>query len=264
MFSYESLNLLDRKPIGPVVINRDHPIGRKVIHFYLFNEYGTVVRDLAESQVNGTLNSGMSWAVTDRGRAIECDGSTGRIDFTSSTDMSLYSSGFSILTRVNPDTFSGSDQRVVYKAPGGPGSQYAIWMDIGNTCWASATFDTAFRLADNNASTVDTGVWQDVALTFDYSNVQLWKDGVSYQSVAATSLASTTGAKYFCANNGGTQEVDGKVEFIIYFDGPLSAPELLSLKYDAYQLLKPITDMIRLEAVVAGVETNYLTLLGVG
>lgn len=242
------------KPQTDVRINKKHPLAKRLRHAYFFAENTGVARDIAGGH-DGILNSGSVRKLSTNGKIINLDGSTGFVEVTTSPDLSIYPGGFTILCRCRPHSFSGIDKRLVNKFPSIAGNrQYVLWADIGNTCWGAATYTGgSTNSVDNNSSTVDIGRWQDVAMTFDYSNLRVWKDGFDYQSTVAASLQSTTARVLFGARPDPTevQFFDGDIEFILYFDYALTRHEFLLLKRNAYDLIEPVSNLIVLPAVVA-------------
>ena len=70
-----------QQPFRGLQINRTHPLARKLIGYWPFNDgTGKKVWDYSDNANQGTLEGGATWAPGRRGWAVNCDGTNGRID----------------------------------------------------------------------------------------------------------------------------------------------------------------------------------------
>ncbi len=70
-----------QQPFRGLQINRTHPLARKLIGYWPFNDgTGKKTWDYSGNANRGTLEGGATWAPGRRGWAVNCDGVDGRID----------------------------------------------------------------------------------------------------------------------------------------------------------------------------------------
>ena len=70
-----------QQPFRGLQINKTHPLARKLIGYWPFNDgTGKKVWDYSGNANRGTLEGGATWAPGRRGWAVNCDGVDGRVD----------------------------------------------------------------------------------------------------------------------------------------------------------------------------------------
>ena len=222
-------------PVGPTptpVPPTPTPSGDGLIAWWKLDESsGTTAADSAGANT-GTLVNGPVWRPTG-GRingALEFDGSDDRVDVG---NMDIVGSGLTIALWMKADDFDVNDARFVSKATG---------VNEGDHYWMVSTINgTAlrFRLKAGGSTTtlasstgqISAGTWYHIAVTYDGSQMRIYKNGTQIASVAKTGTINTSSSVPAALGNQpqGGRAFDGLLDDVRIYNRALSQAEIQAL-----------------------------------
>lgn len=156
---------------------------------------------------------------------------TDKIDFSNLTSLNFVTTPISIVAWIYPISYGGGSQgRIVDKFKTTlPQTGYALWIDnsIGVN---SLRFGTGFTVSTtiatmNNAITLNT--WQHVAVTYAGTSCTFYVNGSSIGSSGnITNPSSGSNSLIIGNNSSGTNNFDGKIDFVKIFDTALTSKDI--------------------------------------
>jgi hypothetical protein len=159
---------------------------------------------------------------------------TDKIDFSNLTSLNFTTTPISIAAWIYPISFGGGSQgRIVDKFKTTfPQTGYALWIDnsIGVN---SLRFGTGFSVSTtiatiNNSITLNT--WQHVAVTYAGTSCTFYVNGASVGSSSSITNPSSGSNSLIIGNNSsGTNNFDGKIDFVKIYNASLSARDIADL-----------------------------------
>jgi hypothetical protein len=164
---------------------------------------------------------------------------TDKIDFSNLTSLNFVTTPISIVAWIYPISYGGGSQgRIVDKFKTTfPQTGYALWID--NTIGVSSLrFGTGFTVSTtiatiNNSITLNT--WQHVAVTYAGTSCTFYVNGSSIGSSGnITNPSSGSNSLIIGNNSSGTNNFDGKIDFVKIFDTALTSRDI----YDIYNSTK--------------------------
>ena len=164
---------------------------------------------------------------------------TDKIDFSNLTSLNFVTTPISIVAWIYPNSYGGgSSGRIVDKFKTTfPQTGYALWID-NSVGVNSLRFGTGFTVSTtiatmNNAITLNT--WQHVAVTYAGTSCTFYVNGSSIGSSGnITNPSSGSNSLIIGNNSSGTNNFDGKIDFVKIFDTALTSRDI----YDIYNSTK--------------------------
>ena len=198
-----------------------------------FNEgAGKTAYDLSGNGNEGALVGGVNWIDSSRGQVLEFDGVDGYVKIPplnrpfSALTISAWVKLYALTT----------DHTMIFQT--GPTNYY--YLDFVNKLLTFRAINLTSDLTSGN-TTVTTGVWHHVAVTYDGSNVRLYLDGVQDGIEASTgTILETTGQEYrIGVFRDGTLQLNGIIDDVRVSNHAISAEEIRQLYLDQYADLAP-------------------------
>ena len=164
---------------------------------------------------------------------------TDKIDFSNLTSLNFVTTPISIVAWIYPISYGGGSQgRIVDKFKTTfPQTGYALWID-NSVGVNSLRFGTGFTVSTtiatlNNSITLNT--WQHVAVTYAGTSCTFYVNGSSIGSSGnITNPSSGSNSLIIGNNSSGTNNFDGKIDFVKIFDTALTSRDI----YDIYNSTK--------------------------
>lgn len=159
---------------------------------------------------------------------------TDNIDFSNLTSLNFVTTPITIAAWINPISFGGGSQgRIVDKFKTTfPQTGYALWID-NSVGVKSLRFGTGFSVSTtigtiNNVITLNT--WQHVAITYSGTTCIFYVNGASVGSSGSITNPSSGSNSLIIGNNSsGTNNFDGKIDFVKIYDTSLSSKDIADL-----------------------------------
>ncbi len=175
-------------------------VGPAPAGYWRFDEgTGTRAADASGNNNNGTFQGGVTWDTGRFGSGVRINGTDGVVVVNNSASLNP-TAALSITAWINADTWDGGNRRIVQK--GDSDNQYRLLEENG-----VLKFDL-FGVTNGTLTTAlpSTGVWHQVAGTYDGSTMKIYIDGVvAAQQPASGALATTTNSLYIGSKGtGGT------------------------------------------------------------
>ncbi len=222
-----------RKPLSAenAEIDRSHPLARGLNGYYLLNEGGANVNNLARPRYRGALTAGAIWGATERGVGVFFgNGADDNILITTPSEL-LLANNFTWCVRV---FFRAANAIQTVLEQANPG--YFIRMDAAG----GAVFGRTGVAADLTvANQFTANAWYDFGLTLGSTTARIYINGIDVGNVAFTSV-TPTGNMRISSQGGSTRAVNGFILFSQMYNRELSAPEMKLLSAEPYAFLRPV------------------------
>jgi PKD repeat protein len=206
--------------------------GGLVSHWSLDESSGTVADDAVGSN-NGTLSGGPIWRPTGGqiDGALDFDGADDRVTL-GNMDVSG-GSGLTIAFWMNAGTLTNNDARFISKASGTQEADHYWMVSTVNSSglrFRLKTGGTTSTLA-TAAGQVQVGTWYHVAVTYDGSNMRIYKDGVQVATAGKTGTISTGAGVPVALGSQpqGGSGFDGLMDDVRIYNEALSAAEIQAI-----------------------------------
>lgn len=220
-----------RKPLPTekVEIDWSQALARGLNGYYLLNEGGSNVRNLARPRYPGALTAGARWGVTQKGVGVLFAPPDDSVVITAPADL-LRSNNFSWLTRVFFKTTATVQICIEQVETGG----YFIRNSTGAAQFGRSNTAVDLSLA---GQFVDAS-WYDFGLTLDATTARIYINGTDVGNVAFTQVTPTGNIQFGARTIG--DGLDGCLLFVQMYDRALSAPEMKALSAEPYAFLRPV------------------------
>jgi hypothetical protein len=215
---------------GLFVTNQNYPSITTLNHIMLLDagltssypNQGTDWFNMASNNNNGTLSGGIVWDNNVLG-SLDFNGSTGVVSFTTTQNIPVGNSNYTISVWFNPDSL-GTKGLIGW---GGYGTNNAV-----NAIRLTATGIENVWEGNNLSVTtsVSTGNWHNVVATFDGTTRILYLDGVQIGSDTPTNHNVTTSSNMTIGRTDSSQYFDGKISFVQIFDYAITSDQV----FDSY------------------------------
>ena len=177
---------------------------------------GTTSTDVTGNGHTATINGTSSaWAGAGNGEVNNgvtlAGGSTGNISASLTT-----TSSFSYVAFIKPASVSATQ----YIGSTG-NNAFSLWIDA--TGHLNAKGKTGSTITDGAVLT--TGNWYLVGVTFDGTNIRLYKNGVQVGSATAATTAAGATTLYMGGNVGSVSTFNGTIDEVRYYTASLTAPQ---------------------------------------
>ena len=183
---------------------------------------GTTITDLGGSN-NGTI-SGATYSKINGG-VLDFDGSNDDFEVTDSSDLRP-TSAITLQGWINLDAKSGNYQHIAIKQSGVSSTAYGLW--IKNTGELYAEINASSN-SITGATSLATGTWLNIALTYDGSDIKLYLNGSQDASSSPGSITISHGSYPFDLFSGPFNDrIDGKLGSMLLYSSGLSAAQILS------------------------------------
>ncbi len=183
---------------------------------------GTTITDLGGSN-NGTI-TGPTYSKANGG-VLDFDGSNDDFEVTDSTDLRI-TSAITLQGWINLDAKSGNYQHIAIKQSGASSTAYGLWIKDSGELYAEIN---ASSNSITGATSLATGTWLNVALTYDGSDIKLYLNGSQDASSSPGSITISHGSYPFDLFSGPFNDrIDGKLGSMLLYSSGLSAAQILS------------------------------------
>jgi len=217
------------KPLLGRQVNWAHPLSKGLVGLWLFNEgSGDIVNDLSGNGKTGTLQSGVSWSISDYGWCpYGVQNNSGII-----TDLysASWDNGFSIIVRITPDSNLGTSDYIVDDSNGSVGlavrtdSSDATKLDFFTYPGPCILEPTTAFLAVNTPTVI--GVIHGPTAN------HLYKDGTYIDSDSTNftlAIADSASPLAFLSEYNSQNAIPAKIDYILVYNCALSASEIAQL-----------------------------------
>jgi hypothetical protein len=195
---------------------------------------GTTTADSTEDGgATLTLTNGATWATGKNGSALDFDGTN---DYAvSGTGAVAETSAYSMSCWFNLDSISGNNSVLTQLTPSSGNHPTAMIVVRNNTVLCYHYNDNGgYTYAGNNATTISTGTWYNVIMTFSSSNgVKVYFNGsaVTINFSSGTAVDQKSGARTLYVAEGWLWGffTDGKVDDIRYYGVELSSDNVTAI-----------------------------------
>ena len=159
---------------------------------------------------------------------------TDKIDFSNLTSLNFTSTPISISAWIYPVTYGGgSSGRIVdkYKTTV-PQTGYAFWVDnnIGTNAIAFGTGWSVSTSVGRISNVITLNTWQHVAVTYAGTSCTFYVNGSSIGSSGSITNPSSGSNSLIVGNNSsGTNNFDGKIDFVKIYNTSLTAKDVSDL-----------------------------------
>ena len=212
---------------GLFVINQNYPSITTLNQVMLLDagltasypNQGTNWYNMSSTSNNGTLSGGIVWDTNLRG-SLNFNGTTGVVTFSSTSNIPVANSNYTISVWFNPDTL-GTKGLIGW---GGYGTNNAV-----NAIRLTATgIENVWGGNDLSVTTsISTGSWHNVVATFDGTTRVLYLDGVQIGSDTPTNHNVTTSSNMTVGRTDASQYFDGKISFVQVFNSAITSQQVL-------------------------------------
>jgi hypothetical protein len=164
--------------------------------YWQFDEgSGTTTKDSSGNGHPGTFQGGVTWVRGRFGSAVHINGTDGVVVVSSGTSLNP-TAAISITAWINVDSWEGGNRRIVQK--GDNDNQYRLLEEGG-----VLKFDL-FGVTNGTLTTdlPSTGVWHQVAATYDGTVMKIYIDGVVVAQQAASGALATTSNSLYIGSKG--------------------------------------------------------------
>ena len=183
---------------------------------------GTTITDLGGSN-NGTI-SGATYSKINGG-VLDFDGSNDDFEVTDSTDLRI-TSAITLQGWIYLDAKSGNYQHIAIKQSGVSSTAYGLWIKDSGELYAEIN---ASSNSITGATSLATGTWLNIALTYDGSDIKLYLNGSQDASSSPGSITISHGSYPFDLFSGPFNDrIDGKLGSMLLYSSGLSAAQILS------------------------------------
>ena len=183
---------------------------------------GTTITDLGGSN-NGTI-SGATYSKINGG-VLDFDGSNDDFEVADSTDLRITST-ITLQGWIYLDAKSGNYQHIAIKQSGVSSTAYGLWIKDSGELYAEIN---ASSNSITGATSLATGTWLNVALTYGGNSIKLYLNGSLDASSSPGSITISHGSYPFDLFSGPFNDrIDGKLGSMLLYSSGLSATQILS------------------------------------
>ena len=183
---------------------------------------GTTITDLGGSN-NGTI-SGATYSKINGG-VLDFDGSNDDFEVADSTDLRITST-ITLQGWIYLDAKSGNYQHIAIKQSGASSTAYGLWIKDSGELYAEIN---ASSNSVTGATSLATGTWLNVALTYGGNSIKLYLNGSLDASSSPGSITISHGSYPFDLFSGPFNDrIDGKLGSMLLYSSGLSAAQILS------------------------------------
>ncbi len=227
--------MLPKVPQG-ALINPAHPLARGLAGCWRFGEHGGLACFDSARTNKGTAAGGFTRKMTDRGRGVALDGTTGtKIDCGSSTLLRPTAAG-SFVCRVKFNSVATSFTTIM--SNGSMGGSEANGVNIypqSSLLKASFNNGTASHQIVTGGTTLANGVWYQVVVTWDSSNINVWLNGKRDVTTTAQTVVPSPAFNFFIGSDGAATAgsyVNATYDYVMVYGRALTPAEVLALYAD--------------------------------
>jgi hypothetical protein len=221
---------------GQTILRRSLQWGAGLVGYWKFDESaGTVASDSSTNANAGTLSGGMTFPAQTIangrvGRALDFNGTSHYVVVNNTAALQL-TQALTVAAWIKGDSWgTGSTVNTILRKGDASPNNYQLSVANGKL---EATLDGTDDLGFKGTTTLQTGKWYHVALTWDGSIVKLYVDGVLNNSPGASRSAPIgvdARALYLGGRIGSTDFFDGSLDDVRLYNYALGASEVMQLK----------------------------------
>lgn len=237
LFLVSAVNAQQMKPILGQQINWGHPLSKGLVGFWLMNEgTGNKVYDLSNNNNDGTLD-GASWVTSDKGYAIDFDGTDDTITMQHTDDLIL--NAFSIVLRIRTDQVA-SDSYMISHYDGTSQDGFYIRFDNNGLMYFVVFVGGSPGICNSDVGVQATDTWFNIVATRDVSGfMQLYIDG-KVQSTTDTQAGEidSSAVLRLGTDYSGANDLDGKINYFYLYNRALTILEIQQLYREPFCMFR--------------------------
>lgn len=244
----------DVKPIFGSKIDANHPLSKRLVACWLFNEGGGAYsNDISGNRIGGVLTNGPTWTMGRAGSAILFNGTNQYIDCGDPSQVDFGAGNFSITVWFKPTSIS-TTQMIIAKDLSG---QRQFNVQLGSSQITLNCFDTVgsnIQLTGNSLGLV-ANAWNHLVFLRRGTSFECWTGGVFRTVSTAGSWNGTMGATSSRLNIGRRSFVGfesyygGLIDDVRIYGRALLSNEILQLYKQPYRFIKKAANITLAEII---------------
>lgn len=185
---------------------------------------GTTIRDVAATHHIGTLGTGVTWTTAGKfGKALVFNGSNAMVTVPDHPQLAL-TTGATVMAWVYPTALSSYRTIVLKEVSGGAG--YFLYSN-GTQATGGGGFNGGTYREVAGGAAIPLNTWTHLAMTYDGSNLRMYRNGTLVATVASTGpFDATAGPLRLGGNSIWSEWWQGRIDEVRIYNRALSATEI--------------------------------------